>query len=60
MPVVPGADCTTYSAHGFVPCEDNDLRTHYEGVMESPGGNLTENLVGECEDSSNSNAGSSS
>lgn len=48
MPVVSRADCTTYSSQGLVSCEDNDLRTHYEREMQSPGGELVENLVGTC------------
>lgn len=48
MPVVSRADCTTYSSQGLVACENNDLRTHYDGVMQSPRGNLIDNLVGNC------------
>lgn len=48
MAIVSRADCTTYSVDGMVACENNDLRTHYEGAMGSPGGALTENLVGTC------------
>ena len=49
MPVVSRADCTTYSSQGLVACEDNDLRTHYENEMNSPGGNIIFNLVETCD-----------
>ena len=49
MPVVSRADCTTYSSQGLVACEDNDLRTHYENEMNSPGGNIMFNLVEACD-----------
>ena len=49
MPVVSRADCTTYSSQGLVACEDNDLRTHYENEMRSPGGRITFNLVETCD-----------
>ena len=47
MPIVTRADCTTYSSQGLVACKNNDLRTHYEGEMESPGGELP-NLIKNC------------
>lgn len=47
MPIVSRADCTKYTAEGMEACDDNDLRTHYEGEMQSPGGDLN-NLVGDC------------
>lgn len=49
MAVVSRADCTTYSEEGMVACKDNDLRTHYEGKMGYPRGNLRDNLVETCD-----------
>lgn len=49
MAVVSRADCTTYSSQGLAACENNDLRTHYENAMGSPGGPLEVNLVGTCD-----------
>ena len=45
MPIVSRADCTTYSPQGLVPCENNDLRTHYYNEMRRPGGSFRFNLV---------------
>ena len=47
--MVSRADCTTYSRDGLTACMNNDLRTHYRGRMDSPGGDLTFNLVTTCE-----------
>lgn len=49
MAIVSRADCTTYSSQGLVACENNDLRTHYENEMNSPGGGINFNLVGTCD-----------
>ena len=48
MPIVTRADCTTYSSQGLVACKNNDLLTHYNGVMEKPGGELP-NLIKNCD-----------
>ena len=49
MPIVSRADCTTYSTQGLVSCENNDLRTHYDNAMNSPGGNIRFSLVETCD-----------
>ena len=49
MPVVSRADCTTFNRDGLTACANNDLRSHYRGRMDSPGGDLDFNLVATCD-----------
>lgn len=53
MPVVTRADCTTFERTGLEACQDNDLAKHYKNRLSKPGGDLSFNLVGTCDNENN-------